>query len=66
MKEIDLIKLTLAEDGNLFTRIYEPFGEELSEAQLESILDHIEEIVKVIREVNSSIGELEEGWNNES
>ena len=60
MKEIDLIKLTLAEDGNLFTRIYEPFGEELSEAQLESILDHIEEIVKVIREVNSSIGELEE------
>ena len=61
MKEIDLIKLTLAEDGNLFTRIYEPFGEDLSEAQLESILDHIEEIVKVIREVNNSIGELEEG-----
>lgn len=61
MKEIDLIKLTLAEDGNLFTRIYEPFGEDLSEAQLELILDHIEEIVKVIGEVNSSIGELEEG-----
>ena len=61
MKEIDIIKLTLAEDGNLFTRIYKPFGEDLSEAQLESILDHIEEIVKVIGEVNSSIGELEEG-----
>ena len=60
MKEIDLIKLTLAEDGNLFTRIYEPFGEDLSETQLESILDHIEEIVKVIGEVNNSIGELEE------
>ena len=60
MKEIDLIKLTLAEDGNLFTRIYEPFGEELSETQLESILDHIEEIVKVIREVDDSIGELGE------
>ena len=60
MKEIDIIKLTLAEDGNLFTRIYEPFGKDLSETQLESILDHIEEIVKVIREVNSSIGELEE------
>ena len=60
MKEIDLIKLTLAEDGNLFTRIYEPFGEDLSETQLESILDHIEEIVKVIREVDDSIGELEE------
>ena len=60
MKEIDLIKLTLAEDGNLFTRIYEPFGEDLSETQLESILDHIEGIVKVIGEVNNSIGELEE------
>ena len=60
MQEIDLIKLTLAEDGNLFTRIYEPFGEDLSEAQLELILDYIEGIVKVIGEVNSSIEELEE------
>ena len=60
MKEIDLIKLTLAEDGNLFTRIYEPFGKDLSETQLELILDYIEEIVKVIREVDDSIGELEE------
>ena len=59
MKEIDLIKLTLAEDGNLFTRIYEPFGKDLSETQLKSILDYIEEIVKVIEEVDDSIGELE-------
>ena len=65
MKEIDLIKLTLAEDGNLFTRIYEPFGEDLSEAQLELILDYIEGIVKVIGEVNSSIGELEGENENE-
>ena len=65
MKEIDLIKLTLAEDGNLFTRIYEPFGEGLSETQLELILDYIEGIVKVIREVNSSIGELEGEDENE-
>ena len=60
MREIDIIKLTLAEDGNLFTRIYEPFGKDLSEAQLELILDYIEGIVKVIGEVNDSIGELEE------
>ena len=60
-REIDLIKLTLAEDGNLFTRIYEPFGKDLSEAQLELILDYIEGIVKVIGEVNNSIGESEEG-----
>ena len=61
MKEIDIIKLTLAEDGNLFTRIYEPFGKDLSETQLELILDYIEGIVKVIREVDDSIRELEEG-----
>ena len=61
MKGIDLIKLTLAEDGNLFTRIYEPFGKDLSETQLELILDYIEGIVMVIREVDDSIGELEEG-----
>ena len=64
-KGLDLIKLTLAEDGNLFARIYKPFGEDLSEAQLESILDHIKGIVKVIGEVDNSIGELEEEDENE-
>ena len=59
MKEIDLIKLTLAEDGNLFTRIYEPFGEELSEAQLELILDYVDGIARVIGEmIDDSMGEL--------
>ena len=46
-EELNLVTLTIIE-------------EDLSEAQLELILDHIEEIVKVIREVDDSIGELEE------
>ena len=57
---IDLVKLTLTEDGNLFAGVYDQLKENLSEAQLELILDYIEGIVKVIGEVNNSIGELEE------
>ena len=60
MEGIDLVKLTLTEDGNLFVGVYESLKKDLSEAQLELILDYIEGIVKVIGEVNSSIGELEE------
>ena len=55
------IKLTLTEDGELLAGVYDQLKENLSEAQLELILDYIEGIVKVIREVNSAIGELEEG-----
>ena len=59
MKEIDLIKLTLAEDGNLFTRIYEPYGKDLSEAQLELILDYVDGIARVIGEMmNNTMGKL--------
>ena len=57
---IDLVKLTLTEDGNLFAGVYNELKENLSEAQLELILDYIEGIVKIIREMNNSIGELEE------
>ena len=60
MEGIDLIKLTLTEDGNLFAGVYDKLKENLSEAQLELILDYMEGIVKVIGEVSSSIGELEE------
>ena len=58
-REIDLIKLTLVEDGNLLTRIHKLFGEELSEAQLELILDYVDGIARVIREMNNTMGELE-------
>ena len=65
MERIDLVKLTLTEDGNLLAGVYDQLKENLSEAQLELILDYIEGIVKVIGEVNNSIGELEEEDENE-
>ena len=55
---IDLVKLTLTEDGNLFAGVYSELKENLSEAQLELILDYVDGIARVIREMNNSMGEL--------
>ena len=55
---IDLVKLTLTEDGNLFAGIYDQLKENLSEAQLELILDYVNGIARVIREMNNPMGEL--------
>ena len=55
---IDLVKLTLTEDGNLFAGVYNELKENLSEAQLELILDYVDGIARVIREMNNTMGEL--------
>ena len=55
---IDLVKLTLAEDGRLFAGFYNELKENLSEAQLELILDYVDGIARVIREINNPMGEL--------
>ena len=55
---IDLVKLTLTEDGNLFAGVYGELKENLSEAQLELILDYVDGIARVIREMNNTMGEL--------
>ena len=55
---IDLVKLILTEDGNLFAGVYNELKENLSEAQLELILDYVDGIARVIREMNDTMGEL--------
>ena len=56
---IDLVKLTLTEDGNLFAGIYNQLKEDLSEAQLELILDYVDGIARVIGEMmNNTMGKL--------
>ena len=56
---IDLVKLTLTEDGNLLAGVYDQLKENLSEAQLELILDYVDGIAKVIGElIDDSMGEL--------
>ena len=59
MKGIDLIKLTLTEDGELLAGVYDQLKENLSEAQLELILDYVDGIAGVIGElIDDSMGEL--------
>ena len=58
MEGIDLVKLILTEDGNLCAGVYNELKENLSEAQLELILDYVDGIARVIREMNSTTGEL--------
>ena len=48
---IDLVKLTLTEDGNLFAGVYDELKENLSEAQLELILDYVDGIAGVLGEL---------------
>ena len=56
---IDLVKLTLTEDGNLFAGVYNELKENLSEAQLELILDYVDGIARIIGElIDDSMGEL--------
>ena len=56
---IDLVKLTLTEDGNLLAGVYDQLKENLSEAQLELILDYVDGIARVIGEmIDDSMGEL--------
>ena len=55
---IDLVKLTLTEDGNLFAGVYDSLKENLSEAQLELILDYVDGIARVIGEINNTMGKL--------
>ena len=59
MEGIDLVKLTLTEDGNLLAGVYDSLKENLSEAQLGLILDYVDGIAKVIGElIDDSMGEL--------
>ena len=59
MEGIDLVKLTLTEDGNLLAGVYDSLKENLSETQLELILDYVDGIARVIGElIDDSMGEL--------
>ena len=59
MEGIDLVKLTLTEDGNLLAGVYDSLKENLSEAQLELILDYVDGIARIIGElIDDSMGEL--------
>ena len=59
---VDLIKLTLAEDGELLTEVQKQLGNGLGNKRLREILGHMNKVAQIIAE---SINELEEGNENE-
>ena len=61
-KEIDLIKLTIAEDGEVFTRVYKPLRDDLGNTQLRRVLGYMDKVAQIIAD---SINELEGENKNE-
>ena len=50
MKGIDLIKLTVAEDGEVFARVHRQLKDNLSNTQLRRILGYIDKVAQIIAE----------------
>ena len=46
--ELDLVKLTVTEDGDVSTRIYRPLRNDLGDERLRKILDYMDKVAKII------------------
>ena len=62
MKKIDLIKLTVTEDGDVFTKVHKQLRDDLGNERLRKILSHMDKVAQIVAE---SINGLEEGNENE-
>ena len=60
--KVDLIKLSVAEDGELLTRVHKQLKDDLDDAQLRRILGHMDKVAQIIAE---SANELEGEDENE-
>ena len=50
MKKIDLIKLTVTEDGDVFTKVHRQLKDDLSNTQLRRILGYMDKVAQIIAE----------------
>ena len=50
MKKIDLIKLTVSEDGEVFTKVHRQLKDDLSNTQLRRILGYMDKVAQIIAE----------------
>ena len=49
-KEIDLIKLTITEDGEVFTKVYKQLRDDLGNTQLRRVLGYMDKVAQIIAE----------------
>ena len=61
-KRIDLIRLTITEEGELLTRVHKQLGNDLGNERLRKILGHMNKVAQIVAE---SINELEGENENE-
>ena len=54
-KELDLVKLTVTEDGDVCIRIYHQLRDDLNNRQLNKILGYMSKIAKTIEELEEGI-----------
>lgn len=59
---IDLIKLSMTEEGELLTEVQKQLGNGLGNERLRKILSHMNKVAQIVAE---SINGLEEGNKNE-
>ena len=50
MKKIDLIKLTVTEDGDVFTKVHKQLRDDLGNERLRKILGHMNKVAQIIAE----------------
>ena len=62
MKKVDLITLTITEDGELLTGVHKQLKDDLSNEQLRKLLGHMDKVAQIVAE---SINELEGENENE-
>ena len=60
MKKIDLIKLTVTEDGDVFTRVHKQLRDDVGNERLRKILSHMDKVAQIIADTMA-----EEGNKNE-
>ena len=62
MKKVDLIKLSITDEGELLTGVHEQLEDDLSDEQLRKILGYMNKVAQIIAE---SVNELEGENKNE-
>ena len=60
MKKIDLIKLTVAEDGEVFTKVHRQLKDDLNNTQLRRILGHMNKVAQIIADTMTERGNKNE------
>ena len=59
MKKVDLIMLTIAEDGEVFTKVHKQLRDDLGNERLRKILSHMDKVAQIIADTMAERGKNE-------